>query len=155
MNEGARPAVAGDVPRLGELASEAVAEQRGARGGSVWAGREAPRLPADTDLTAALDDPDQLVLAGTIDDVVVGYAVAVVEDLRDETKLGRITGLYVEPDARAVGVGEALVDAAISWCTDRGCRGVDGLTLPGNRETKNFFETQGFTARAIVVHRQL
>jgi hypothetical protein len=29
------------------------------------------------------------------------------------------------------------------------------MALPGNRATKNFFETFGRTARAIVVHRTL
>jgi hypothetical protein len=36
-----------------------------------------------------------------------------------------------------------------------GCVGIDALALPGNRQTKNFFESFGFTARAIVVHRRL
>ena len=33
--------------------------------------------------------------------------------------------------------------------------GIDALALPGDRETKNFFETFGLKARAIVVHRSL
>lgn len=39
--------------------------------------------------------------------------------------------------------------------TAAGCLGIDALALPGNRETKNFFEASGLTARAIVVHRSL
>ena len=43
----------------------------------------------------------------------------------------------------------------LDWCRAAGCVGVDSLALPGNRHTKNFFETFGFKARALVVHRSL
>jgi hypothetical protein len=48
-----------------------------------------------------------------------------------------------------------MLDAVIAWCTERGCTGIDAHALPGNRDTKNFFETFGFTARLLVVHRSL
>ena len=54
-----------------------------------------------------------------------------------------------------MGVGEAMMELVLAWCDERGCRGVDSLALPGDRETKNFFERFGLTARAIVVHRAL
>ena len=110
---------------------------------------------SETSLREDLADASRLVLAGTIDDVVVGYAVVRTEVLRDGGRLGVLTDIYVEPEARAVGVGEVLVDEVLRWCRELGCTGVDGLALPGNRSTKNFFETFGFTARAIVVHRRL
>ena len=37
----------------------------------------------------------------------------------------------------------------------RAAAGIDGFALPGDRETKNFFERFGLTARAILVHRSL
>lgn len=153
MIEAARPATEADLDRLAALVEEAVAEQAEARGGAVWAARETRARPARDSLAAELAADDHLVLAGTIDDVVVGYAAVHVEPLRDGTSLGVITDIYVEPGARGVGVGELLADAAVEWCEARGCRGVDGLALPGNRGTKNFFEAHGFTARVIVVHR--
>jgi GNAT superfamily N-acetyltransferase len=143
------------VPRLAELAEEAVAEQSGERGGAVWAQRETRALPALASLTTALDDPQQLVLVGTIDDVVVGYAAAGLETLRSGEVLGVVTDLFVEAEARAVGVGEELIEHVLGWCRTHGCIGVDAMALPGNRDTKNFFETFGFTARAIIVHRRL
>ena len=155
MHEAARPATAADLARLATLADEAVAEQRESRGGSVWSRREARALPAEASLAEDVADPDVLVLAGTIDDAVLGYAVVRLEPLRGGEVLGVVTDIYVEPEARAVGVGEVLLDAVLAWCTERGCCGVDALALPGNRETKNFFETFGFTARALVVHRRL
>ena len=155
MHEAARPATAADLARLATLAEEAVAEQRESRGGNVWSLREARALPAEASLAQDVEHPDVLVLAGTIDDAVVGYAVVRTEPLRSGEVLGVVTDIYVEPEARAVGVGEVLLDAVLAWCTERGCCGIDALALPGNRETKNFFETFGFTARALVVHRRL
>ena len=155
MKEAARRATAEDLDRLAELAAAAVAEQVDGRGGDVWSVREARAIPASESLGADLDGTDRLLLAGLIDDAVVGYAAVRTEELRDGRRLGVITDMYVEPGARAVGVGEELLDAVLTWCRERGCTGIDALALPGNRETKNFFETFGFTARALIVHHTL
>lgn len=155
MKETAKRAELSDIPRLAELVREAVAEQVDGRGGRIWSLREARAVPAEESLGEAIADSEHLVLAGRIDDAVVGFAAARVERLRNGEALGVVTDVYVEPLARAVGVGEALLDEVLAWCADRGCVGVDALALPGNRETKNFFETFGFTARALVVHRKL
>jgi GNAT superfamily N-acetyltransferase len=112
-------------------------------------------VPATASLAELVADPGALVLAGTIDGTVVGYAVAVTEELRTGERLGIVTDVYVDPGAREVGVGEAMLDQVVAWCEDAGCIGIDALALPGNRHTKNFFESFKFTARAIVVHRRL
>lgn len=155
MIEAARPATEADLERLAALVEEAVAEQVDGRGGAVWSVREARATPARPSLADDLAAEGHLVLAGTIDDAVVGYAAVHTEALRDGTLLGVVSDVYVEPEARAVGVGEVLLDAVVAWCKDEGCIGIDALALPGNRQTKNFFETFGFTARALVVHRSL
>jgi GNAT superfamily N-acetyltransferase len=95
------------------------------------------------------------VWAGTIDDVVVGYAIVRREELRTGEVLAVVDGLYVEEEARQVGVGEALMEQVLAWATARGCTGVDAIALPGSRATKNFFEESGFTARLLVMHRRL
>ena len=66
-----------------------------------------------------------------------------------------LNGLYVDPGAREVGVGEAMMDLVLAWSEERGATGIDAVALPGDRATKNFFERFGLTARAIVVHRRL
>jgi ribosomal protein S18 acetylase RimI-like enzyme len=152
--EAARPATGEDVGRLAQLVGEAVAEQAEGRGGFIWARREARATPAEDSLALLVEDPGALVLAGTIDGCIVGYAVAVTEQLRTGDRLGIVTDVYVEQGAREVGVGEALLDQVVAWCEAAGCVGIDALALPGNRQTKNFFESFGFTARAIVVHRR-
>jgi GNAT superfamily N-acetyltransferase len=95
------------------------------------------------------------VAAGTLDDTVVGYGLVRTERLADGTLLGVIDDIYVDPGAREVGLGQALMDHLLDWCRAQGCFGVDSLALPGDRQTKNFFESFGLVARAIVVHRPL
>ena len=153
--ESARPATAEDVPRIAELARMAVDELSTQRGGPLWASREARAEPFDASLMAALADDVHLVLAGTIADAVIGYAVAHLEHLRDDRPLAVIDDLYVEPDGRGIGVGEAMMELLVAWARERGAAGIDSFTLPGNRATKNFFEAHGLTARAILVHRDL
>lgn len=153
--ESARPATSEDIEALAALAAQAVAELTPSKGGGVWSRREARAAPYDASLRADLDSPDHGVFAGEVAGAVVGYAVVHAEPLRDGGVLGIIDDIYVEPDARAIGLGEALMEQVERWCRARGCIGIDGLALPGNRETKNFFETFGLVARAIVVHRPL
>ncbi|WP_208028566.1 GNAT family N-acetyltransferase [Rhabdothermincola sediminis] len=153
--EEARPADATDIGTIAALVRQAVAELRPQRGGDLWASRVARAEPVDDQLAAALADADHEVLVGMIDGTTVGYAVAHTERLRDGRLLGVVDDVYVEPDARGVGVGEALMDRLLEWATERGCSGLDAMVLPGNRAAKNFFERFGLTARAIVVHRSL
>jgi ribosomal protein S18 acetylase RimI-like enzyme len=153
--EAARPAGPADLERLDELAAQGIAAQRGERGGAIWSQREIRSLPSTDDLALALDDPARLVVVGTIDDAVVGFGVAEVEELRTGARLAVVTDLWVEPEARGVGVGEAVMDLLVAWAEDHACIGIDALALPGDRATKNFFERFGLKARAIVVHRAL
>ena len=145
MEVGARPATPDDDHIVAELTAAAIAEQVDSRGGSVWSVREAVRDPG----------LEATTFVGTVDDAIVGFARVGVDVLEDDRRLGTVTQIYVLPDARAVSVGEVLLDTCIDWCRSRGCVGVDAHALPGNRSTKNFFETAGLTARLIVVHKAL
>jgi GNAT superfamily N-acetyltransferase len=153
--ESARPATTSDVPALVEFARSLRDEWRGMRGGALWAVREAAHEPLADAFGALLAREDACIVVGTIDGVVVGYGTAEVELLRDGTRLGIISELFVEQGARAVGVGEAVADELVAFCRNQNCLGVDARALPGHREAKNFFERAGFTARALIMHKPL
>ena len=153
--EGSRPAAAEDLPRIAELAALARDELVPMKGGALWSAREAVAEPFEDAYRALIDRDDALVVVGTVDEAVIGFGVVTLERLRTGEMLGVISDLFVEPGARAIGVGEAMADDLVAFCETRGCTGIDALALPGHRTTKNFFEDSGFTARALVMHRAL
>jgi len=153
--ESSRRAQLTDVERLAELARMGMEELEPTRGGSVWMAQEARREPLEKGFAELLDAPDYTVLVGTIDSVGIGYAVVRCVELGDGSRLGVIEDIFVEAEARGVGVGEAMINEVIEWCEDRDCIGVDAMALPGHRQTKNFFEDSGFTARRLTMHKPL
>jgi GNAT superfamily N-acetyltransferase len=91
---------------------------------------------------------------GLLDEVAVGVALGRIEEVGDAT-IGVIDGLYVEPDARGVGVGHTMLVDLTTWFEQSRCRGVDAAALPGDRATKSFFEAAGYRARLITMHHDL
>jgi GNAT superfamily N-acetyltransferase len=155
MKEGARRADQDDLPRLTELSQAALAQLTAGRGGALLAEHQGRSEPVGQALGRALRDAARSAWVGTIDDDIVGYAMARTERLPGGNTLGVVEALFVESGARDVGVGEALMDALMGWFVERGCTGVDTVALPGDRQSKNFFESSGFKARLIVMHREL
>lgn len=149
--ESARVATAADLGFLAELWERAVAELDGQRGGALLAGslyRSDPRAA----LKSAFDDPDRVLVIGNIEGVAVGFASALCDRQRREP-VGVIEIIYVDPDARQVGVAEAIVKVVMHWSAELGCVGVDAPALPGSRSAKAFFEDNGFIARLLIMHR--
>ena len=73
----------------------------------------------------------------------------------DSSRVATVETIYVDPQAREVGVGEQLLDRVVAWATQGGARGVDVRVLPGMRASKNFLEGSGFAARLLVMHHPL
>ena len=155
ITESARLATQTDIAAITELASEAIAELTPHRGGLVWSQREARKPPLEEGLLEDIADNAASVVVGTIDEAVVGYSTIRLVKLHNGGTLGRIDDIYVTPGARGVGVGESMITLLIAWARQKGCTGVDSLALPGDRHTKNFFETHGMVARSITVHKKL
>ena len=153
--EAVRAATPEDLTDIVGLVEALRAELTPMRGGRIWAVRDARPGPPAEAYGPLLADPAYCVVVGTLDDVVVGFGVASVEPLSDGGKLGVVSDLFVDAEARAVGVGEAMLEALVAHCTREGCVGIDAFALPGHRAAKNFFEESGFTARAIVMHHAL
>jgi GNAT superfamily N-acetyltransferase len=132
----------------------AVAELDGQRGGALLAGSLVTPGPLEDALQAVIADGDQLLVLGTTDDAEVGFAAAHCDRMRREP-IGVVDMIFVEPSARQVGVGEAMLDLLVTWAQARGCHGVDAPALPGNRAAKAFFEEHGFVARLLVMHHPI
>jgi GNAT superfamily N-acetyltransferase len=156
--ESARRALPGDLEacaRLLRTARDRAAELRGGR--ELLAACTLPEPPLTVDeqwLADRWSGPHGLLLAGTIDDVVVGVGAGRARAHGTEL-VGTVDCCYVEAAARGVGVGAAMIEALVGWFASQGCVRVDAPALPGDRATKQLFESQGLSARLLVLHRRL
>lgn len=110
--------------------------------------------PMADSLRADLDDPSTMVWCGEWEGVLAGYAVARLV-AEGKSLLVRVEDLYTQREVRDVGVGEALLSAALAWAIASDAQGIDAFALPGARDTKNLFERFGLKARLLTVHRDL
>jgi len=162
--EGARPARPDDLEACARLLDEARTRAEVLRGGpDLLAERGLPPSPLDerwlAERCAGARPGDEgrragALFVGTIDDVVVGIAAGRVTT-RGGERIGVIDCCYVETGARNVGVGTTLAESLIGWFAGAGCVAVDAPALPGDRATKQLFESQGLSARLLVLHRRL
>ena len=146
----ARHAAVDDLDVLLRLAELSRADRLNERGGAVLE-RLDPRPPIEP---VRLVDSQVLLAIGLYDDVALGYAHAAVCAV-DGARIVRMYDVFVEPEARSVGVGEALLEFVFDWARQQHAIAIDSIVLPGNREGKNFFERFGLVARAIHVYRAL
>lgn len=144
-----RPIGDADVAGVVDLLEQAHRHQLEQRDGEMWATVNAVPVTEERVRHRA---EHGLVLVGTVLGVPVGVVVARHEVVSDK-RLALIEELYTEPEARGVGVGRRLIQAVELWARATGCIGIESMALPGDRDTKNFFEAAGLIARAIVVHR--
>jgi len=135
-----RPAEPRDRPDLVWL--EGIARERllDQRGGDLWLGQH----PAESPGWSSVDSGD--VLVSTIDEVPVGYL-----RLRIEADVVYVDDVFVHPDAREIGCGDALLAAAVERGVSAGARRIEAEALPGDRELKNLYERSAITAKRIVV----
>lgn len=153
--ESARLATSDDL-----VAIEAIAEAQrsaivGQRGAAIFAVREASAGRSPAELQDLLSAADTIVIVGCYDAVVFGYGIVVLERLTDGATLARLTDFVVDSEIRGSGIGEAMMNLVVAQAEAAGCVGIDSVALPGDRETKNFFESFGLKARLLTVHRAL
>lgn len=149
--EAARRAEAGDAERVAELRAAAREEWAALRGGPLLLARELRTGRGAGELAQGAYSE----WVGILDGYVVGFGLARIEDLAGGARHGVIDELYVDPAARSVGVGEAIMRSMTQWLRQKGCSGVDAVALPGQRPAKTFLESGGFKARLIILHKRL
>jgi GNAT superfamily N-acetyltransferase len=144
-----RPAHGADVDALRVLEAEARAALVDTRGGNRWLD-EHPELGSGW--PAALERYQVFIAVLDVEGVkvVVGYLVLDVDGT-----IAHIEQVFVTPEARELGFGDALVEEAEGAARAAGATVLEGQALPGDRETKNLYERAGITARLITVSRRL
>ena len=155
MREEARRATEDDVDVLVRLYRDGAEEMAVLK--EAWLALDARPEPVAESFRADVGSPTSAVFIGTIDDAPVGYAAVRLEERLPQTGglHARVRDVYVEPGARGVGVGEELIGAVIAWAEEHGAKSAEIRVLPGHRDAKNFCERNGFTARLLLMHRNL
>ena len=134
-----RPASTADIDELGRLEHAARLALRDQRGGVRWLEEHASHHPE------WVPGGDRQVMVADLEGCPVGYLVL------DLGRVATVESVYVDPEAREVGFGDALLEAARRVAVESGATLLEGTALPGDRDTKNLFERAGITARSITV----
>lgn len=149
----ARQASEDDVPELVRLYRLLEGEQAALK--SLWPVADGLAEPIEASLKGILDDPDSSVVIGSIDAIPLGFMWMRREELlpqADGTDAGVARLVFVQVEARGVGVGEAMITMLMEEFRGRGIDLFDSHVSPGHRLAKNFFESHGYSARRIVMH---
>lgn len=149
----ARPASEADLPELTRLYRLLEAEQAELK--SLWPVADGLAEPIESSFKEILHDANSAVVVGTIDEVPFGFMWMRCEPLlpqADGATVGSARLVFVQVEARGVGVGEAMVTMILDDFRGRGIKLFDAHVSPGHRLAKNFFESNGFSARRIVMH---
>ncbi len=150
---GARPGTEADLADFARLYRGLEAEMAALR--PIWALADGLRAPQEVALRDILRHG--LATAGTIDEVIVGFLTWHIDPLLPQAggeRIGVIDLLFTEPEARGVGVGEAMLTHGLASLRAAGVKRFDVSVLPGHRQAKNFFEAAGFKARSIIMHHE-
>jgi GNAT superfamily N-acetyltransferase len=140
-----RDASSDDASQLALLETESRAFLAGQRGGARWLETHRERGPSWPDVIAHSE-----VVVAHIGAVVVGYLV-----LTTDNAIACVDDVYVTPEARELGFGDAMLAAATERARSVGCSLIEGYALPGDRDTKNLYERASIKARLITVSAEL
>lgn len=146
MHEAVRRAQMDDLRDLAEMQAAARAAVVGQRGGD----RHLQEVAAVDDWGRAVSDPNHSVWVALIDSVPLGFL-----ELHVAEAVATVRQVWVDPGARELGLGDALLAEALADARRRGCTVLEGTALPGDRLTKNLYERAGVVARKIVLSTQL
>lgn len=153
--ESARTATDDDIPAMEAIAERQRAAIEGERGAALFLQREAGPWPDRARLAGAIAGDGGAAVVGCYDGIVFGYGIVDYEILLDGSCLASLTDFVVDADIRGSGIGEAMMDLVVDLARAEGCIGIDAKALPGDRSTKNFFESFGLKARLLTVHRAI
>jgi ribosomal protein S18 acetylase RimI-like enzyme len=143
-----RPAVPEDHAALVDLERQARAGLVGTRGGDRWL---AEHEPIADRWAEEIGQGDAAMFIADLDHLVVGFLALRFQG--DGT--AHVAAVYVHPEARQCGFGDAMMEAAVAAARSHGSERIEGEALPGDRDAKNLYERAGITARLITLSAPL
>lgn len=150
----ARAATTADIAILEALYAELETEMVALK--PIWRLTDGLPEPVSDAFASAIEGEGAEVIVGEIEGVPVGVLLWRDVDLLPQARgerAGVIELIFTSSTARRVGVGEAMISRFLAAAESRGIQLFDAVVPPGHRDAKNFFESNGFKARRIVMHR--
>jgi ribosomal protein S18 acetylase RimI-like enzyme len=114
---------------------------------------EATPPPGPDTAIKVLGHPANTVFAARVEERIVGLLVLVVLELPTGTE-ARIEDVVVDPAARRLGIGRALVTAALQKASSRGARHIELTSAPHREAAHTLYRSVGFTQRETGVFRR-
>ena len=99
----------------------------------------------------ALNDAPTRTYVAIVGDTPVG-SLSLIEEIDGNATICLV---FVEAEAREIGVGDTLLSYAMKDLVGRGFVRISASAQPGDRSLKNLFERHGLVAQTILVGRSL
>lgn len=97
-------------------------------------------------------DTKYRLLVGVSDATIHGYLLVEVFDTLHKALIKQV---FVDRTARQLGLGALLLEHCEQLVRELGCTVLEGLALPGDRDTKNLFERASMSAQLLIVGKNL
>jgi GNAT superfamily N-acetyltransferase len=154
LSVSARPATVDDLPVLVSLYHSLEDEMVALK--PIWALVDGLAEPIETSFERLINASSGGVVVGELEGAVFGFLTwehRVMLPQAGDERIAAIDLIFTDPEARTVGVGEAMINVFLADAVAAGVQRLDAVAPPGHRHAKNFFESNGFKARRIVMHR--
>ena len=105
-------------------------------------------------LEELLQDSRRPILAGVVEDVMVGYAFCILQETKNDPVLADRKVLYiddlcVDENCRGQGVATALYEKVCDYAREIGCQAVTLNVWCGNDSAMKFYENRGLKPQKI------
>ena len=154
MTESARFAEISDRAEFEYLFKSSRESISGHRGADQWVEINSIKNASGSLFENLLNESKYRCVLGLYADHAFGFIIAEQTHLLGEVSVD-IHEVFVDPEAREVGVGEAMMDYLLEWARSVSATTLTSRALPGDRQLKNFFERYKVTARLIEVAKRL
>lgn len=149
------PATPADIPAVVTLCDALFQEDSGQRDALMnhaWAWQH-----GHVYFAGLLDDPTYVVLVAEHRGSVIGYLAGstTAPGALRPVQSAELESMYVKPDWRGYGVGQALAEALLHWAHGQGAVWITVSAYAANARALAFYERLGFSAHTVTLGRRL
>jgi ribosomal protein S18 acetylase RimI-like enzyme len=81
--------------------------------------------------------------------IIIGYCISTISS----DKQGQIESIYIEPEYRKAGIGDELMQRALSWMNEMKTKTKTLIVGAGNEEVLSFYSRYGFFPKHITAEQ--